>query len=261
MSTQDLSFVNLPTLLGDKTAEIDELFWQKLVELRVAIPAVVVSFDATTQTVTVQPTIQENVLRNGVSVPVNLPQIPMMLLGMMRFGGFNIVAQPAAGDEGMIVFADMCMDDWRQRGAPSISGNPSPSMPGQLETRRHDLSDGIFIPIGWSKPRLLTNFPSAGTLQISPDNSTTVSIQMTSTGITITASGSVSVSSSSEVVVSAPVVKLGDSSASEALAYLSSLESKFNSHTHSGVAAGGSDTLGPNTSFGSGDGTAKTVAD
>jgi hypothetical protein len=187
-SPSPYTFINLARLLALPGPEVDEMFWQRACELRVCVPAVVVSFDSAQQTVTVQPAIQEKLLQNGVPVPTNLPQLPNVVLGVYRIGGFNIAVQPAAGDEGLVMFCDMCIDDWWQRGAPAISGNPSPPMPGQLERRRHDLSDGWFLPMGYSQARLLGSFPAAGTLQIRTDNNA-VAIDLTSDSVTITPDG------------------------------------------------------------------------
>jgi phage baseplate assembly protein gpV len=182
-----LSMINLPTILGDSSAAADEHFWQNARDLRVSVPVIVVSFNATNQTVTVQPAIQENILRNGVVVPVNLPQLPNVVLGMFRSAGFSIVATPQPGDEGWVIFADMCIDSWWQQGVPSITGNPPPAMPNQVERRRHDLSDGMFLPVGWSQPRLLPSYPATG-LQVRSDDGTTV-IDVTEGEVTITPDG------------------------------------------------------------------------
>jgi hypothetical protein len=62
--------LNLGQLLGEKYAWVFEALYQFGRELKVAIPGVVVSFDAVHQTVTVQPALQEDMLQNGVPTPV-----------------------------------------------------------------------------------------------------------------------------------------------------------------------------------------------
>ena len=248
-----VSFVNLPTLLGDHSASFDEHFWQKMCDLRVAVPAIVVSWDEDTQTVTVQPAIQENILRNGVVLPQNLPQLPNVVLWMFRSGGFNITTVPKAGDEGLVVFADMCIDGWWQQGVPSVpvSTTPQqPAMPNQVERRRHDLSDGFFLPGGWSQPRRLDNYPDEGTLQVASDDGTKViSITGSQVKIAVT-SGSVAIS-----VVGGPVNVTCDTLTIDGnLQVNGNLNATGSSvidgvniatHTHSGVTTGGSDTGPP----------------
>jgi len=144
--------------------ELDEMFWQKMCELRVAVPAVVVSFSATTQNVVVQPAVQENILRNGVPTPEDLPQLSNVPLGILRLGGFCITFPVNVGDEGLVVFADMSIDSWWQSGGTANN---------QVERRRHDLTDGLFFPMFQSQPRSLTNY-STSALQVKSDDGTTV---------------------------------------------------------------------------------------
>src|SRR5271154_3255324 len=88
-TTPQPSYVNLPTLLGDPEIAHQESLYQLVHELRVAIPAVVVSFNVETQNVVVQPAVQENVFINLVPTPVNLPQLINVPLGILRLGGFS----------------------------------------------------------------------------------------------------------------------------------------------------------------------------
>jgi hypothetical protein len=149
------SFLNAPTRLAIPGLEMDELLWQHRGDLRVAIPGVVQAFDPNTQTVTVQPAISEMIYKNLVPTPTNLPQLILVPLFMFRMGGFLLTFPVQAGDEGLIIFGDMCIDDWWQRGAPSDTTQP---MPVQIERRRHDLSDGFFFPGFWNQKRLVSNY-------------------------------------------------------------------------------------------------------
>lgn len=157
------SFVNLAQALGVGGAELDEMFWQRACELRVAVPAVVVSFSAAAQTVTVQPAVQENLLQDGVPVPTSLPQLANVVVALPRAGGFALTFPIAPGDECLVVFADMCIDAWWQSGG---TGN------NQLERRRHDLTDGIAIFGIWSQQRLLPGY-SASKVQLRSDDGVT----------------------------------------------------------------------------------------
>lgn len=228
--------------LGSPEAVLDEMFWQRACELRVAIPAIVVNFDTATQTVTVQPAIQENIKQNGIVVPTNLPQLSKVVLGMMRFGGFSIVATPVSGDEGWVVFADMCIDGWWQQG---VSGVPSqttpqqPAMPNQVERRRHDLSDGMFLPMGWSQPRLLASYPAAGTIQIRTDDGNKLISIAAAGGITINAGGDPVSIFCDATTIHGDVVITGSLSV-DGTASIDG--TPFATHVHSGVTTGASDT-------------------
>jgi hypothetical protein len=167
MSAQPLSFVNLVTMLGIEEAAQDEGFWQHACELRVAVPCVVVSFDAVKQTVVVQAAILENIMKNGVPTPTAIPPLQDVLVGGYRGGGWAVTLPLKAGDEGWVIFADMCIDAWWQSGGTANN---------QVERRRHDLSDGMFLPQSWSQPRKLASY-STGALEVrSDDGNTKVSL-------------------------------------------------------------------------------------
>jgi hypothetical protein len=112
--------------------------------VRVAIPGVIESFDSETQTVNVQPAIKETLYdlqgaQTGVALPV-LPDVPLV---MPRAGDYALLLPVRAGDECLVVFADMCIDAWWQSGG----------VQEQVELRRHDLSDAFAILGVWSQPR------------------------------------------------------------------------------------------------------------
>lgn len=157
------NFLNLSTLLGIEQAAWDEMLWQLRCALRVCLPAVVVSFDAVNQLVTVQPAIQEAIKLNLIPTPTSLPQLPQLQVGMFRGGGFAITLPLQAGDEGWVIFNDFCINAWKKSGGTQNN---------QEERRRHDLSDGWFLPAGWSKPRNLSAYSTTG-LQIRSDDGTT----------------------------------------------------------------------------------------
>src|SRR5271155_5094227 len=86
-------------------------------DLWTALPALVVSYDATKLTVSAQPTIQSQVRPpGGTWVTAPLPpclDCPVVFPGG---GGFTLTFPVAAGDEGLLVFASRCIDAWWQSG-------------------------------------------------------------------------------------------------------------------------------------------------
>ena len=117
-------------------------------EIWTASPAIVVDegFDANLLTVSAQPAIQAQVRAPTGQSWINaaLPKCvdcPVIFAG----GGGYVATMPIAlGDEGLLVFADRCIDAWWQNGGPTQP---------QAELRMHDLSDGFFIPGVFSNPR------------------------------------------------------------------------------------------------------------
>ena len=131
----------------------DELFRQLSDSIsnniRVAIPGIIQSFDATTQTVTVQCAIREKIrnidlTESWVSLPILL-DCPIVL---PRAGNFVLTMPITAGDECIVLFSDVCIDAWFTHGG----------VQNQIEKRRHDLSDGICLLGAWSQPNKLVNY-------------------------------------------------------------------------------------------------------
>lgn len=142
-------FIDLPTRLKISSAQWSKQAQQLLCELRVAMPAVVVSFDPVKQTVVVQPAIRENLLVNSTTTPVDIPELQDVPVVMMRAGGVALTMPIQPGDECLVVFADMCIDAWYQSGGTQNV---------QMDKRRHDLSDAIAIFGIWSQPNTLDGY-------------------------------------------------------------------------------------------------------
>ena len=139
--------------IAERTNSEDEMFrlmgdsWSN--NLRVSIPGIVVAFDAVTQTVTVQPSLRENIRdENGNVTSVNLPLLVDVPIVFPRAGNFVLTLPVAVGDECLVIFADFCIDAWYSNAG----------IQNQIEKRRHDLSDGIAIIGLWSQPNKLVNY-------------------------------------------------------------------------------------------------------
>ena len=111
-----------------------------------ALPGIVRAFDRATQTVSVQPAVQDR-LPDGT--PVDFPlltDVPVFFPGT-KSSAITWVVEP--GDECLVIFADRNIDAWFTTGT---------SGPGDIP-RAHSLSDG-FAFVGFrSKPNALQNFP------------------------------------------------------------------------------------------------------
>lgn len=129
-------------------------------QLRVAIPAIVESFDPEKQTVSVQPAITENIrVGEEAAKTARLPILTDIPICFPRAGGYSITLPIKKGDECLLVFADMCIDGWWQSGG----------VQDQMETRRHDLSDAFAIIGTTSQPQKVGDY-SAENLQIRTDS-------------------------------------------------------------------------------------------
>lgn len=211
-----------------------------LMDLRVSMPAIVLSFDPATQTVTAQIAIREIVKttqgpQNENIIPVN--GVPVVLPSA---GGFSLTLPLKPGDEGMLVFCDMCIDLWWSRGAGQnqTSGvNTEPQ--NQLEQRRHHMSDCGFYPGGRSQPRALGSY-STNSAQLRSDDASVIvdiaaaGITLTGPKLTLNATGDIDLNASGNVHINGAQIVAASSGNN------TKVDGKtFLLHTHNGVQTGG----------------------
>jgi hypothetical protein len=160
--------------LSIKTAPINQALHQFECDLRVAIPCIVVAnqngdaFNASLQTVSVQPAIQEVILVNAIRTPTTLPILDDVPILLPRAGGFSLTFPIAIGDECMVVFQDMGIDNWWQ------SGGVKPQPSGKLY--RHDIGDAVAIFGVASNPRALAGYSTTSAQLRSDDGSTVLDL-------------------------------------------------------------------------------------
>lgn len=140
--------------------------------IRVAMPGIIREWDAATQTCRVQLAIREKISFEGQPKEMDIPILVDVPVVMPRAGGYSLVFAPKAGDECLVVFADMCIDAWWQSGG----------VQSQADKRRHDLSDGFAILGCWSQPRL-PFIPDSGCRLQNDDGTAGISIDGTNVDI------------------------------------------------------------------------------
>lgn len=206
-----------------------------LMDLRVSIPAIVLSFNSTEQTVTVQIAVREIVKTSKGPSNVAIQPIYRVPVCFPSGGGYSLTLPLQPGDEGLLVFCDMCIDGWWTRGAstnPTSGLNTDPQ--NQLEQRRHDLTDCGFYPGGRSQPRSLNNY-SGNSAQLRSDDGTVV-VDVQSNAIVLTAPA-ISMNSSGNISISGAHVNINSSGNN------TTIDGKtFRTHQHTGVQSGGSNT-------------------
>jgi len=232
---------SVPQLTPDQlnyaeTSQWKEILSQALPDLRVAIPAIIQSFDPVSQTCTVQIALREVVRTQTGPQNIAIQPINKVPVSLPRAGGLSLTLPLKAGDEGMLIFCDMCIDLWWSRGG----------IQNQFERRRHDLSDAIFIPGPWSQPRVLSNY-STNSAQLRTDDDTVI-LDVAEAGITLTAP-KVSINTTGDVDITAQgnVNIQGQQVVIESMSDDTTIDgSDYLDHKHSGVQSGSSDT-GPVT--------------
>lgn len=151
---------NLATLEGVLRILKNNIF----TTLNVCIPATVISYNTTNNTVEIQPAIQRILTNNEIQDRAIIPNVPVLELGG---NGLSIKIPLTSGDTGIVVFCDRDISLFKQE-----KKNTQPNT-----LRKHDLSDGIFIPMRFGKSG------SNNILIQSEDGAT--KLEITSTGINI----------------------------------------------------------------------------
>lgn len=190
---------------------------QTVNNVRVAMPGIIQSFDATEQTVTVQCAIREKINMDG---NLSWQEIPLLLdvpIIFPRAGNYILTMPIQAGDECLVVFGDSCMDAWWQSGG----------VQNQIDCRRHDLSDGYAIVGLYSQPRRITNY-STNTAQLR-NLSGSAYVELSGNDVNIVGGN---------VTISATSVTIGGSTTIDGRGFMG--------HTHTGVQTGGGSTGGVN---------------
>lgn len=103
-----------------------------MMDVRVSMPASIVSFDAATKTATIAIMMQ---MVNADDTPEDYPLLVDCPCVFTRGGGFHVVHPYAEGDSGLVLFSDRCLDGWFE------SGRAAPPM----DYRIHSMSDAYFI--------------------------------------------------------------------------------------------------------------------
>nr|WP_282560371.1 Gp138 family membrane-puncturing spike protein [Providencia alcalifaciens] len=106
-----------------------------------------------------------HLMKDGSSIA--LPPLVDVPVGFYRGGGFCVTVPLEAGDEGLAIFAERCIDGWY------ASGNQS----APLDTRFHDLSDAFFFPQGSSQPNKISDYSSDSLSMQTDDGSTYIRMQ------------------------------------------------------------------------------------
>lgn len=181
---------------------------QAAVNLHVAMPGIVQSFDPEEQTVSVQCSIRERVCINGDESWEEIPILADVPVVFPRAGGYALTLPVKKGDECLVIFGDSCIDAWWQSGG----------IQNQIDLRRHDLSDSFAVFGPWSQPRVLPNY-STNSAQLRNESGSAY-IEIAGDSINIVAGS----------------VTIGGSTTIDGKVFLA--------HKHTGVQSGGSTTGG-----------------
>lgn len=196
-----------------------------LIDVHVALPGIVESYDNETQTCSVLPAVRRGRIKDDRSrVVENLPVIPNVPVQWFQGGGFFMTMPLAKGDEVTLLFNEA---------DPSVffDTGEAPSSPAELV--RHGLGHPIAIPGGGRKAAALSS-ASATDMVLGKDGDAVVSIEP-SGNIRIGASAtekiaradkvSSAISTASDAAITAAGTAVADSGAAAFLAFKNSMGS------------------------------------
>lgn len=134
-----------------------------LKNLHTSLPGVVQSYDAATQTVSVQPAIKRVFSEKGATPLPVCVDVPVCFPGG---GDFYLTFPVKAGDDCILVFSERCIDYWHVNGGVQLPA----------EYRLHDLSDAFAIVGVNSQPRKLASVQTDGAELRTRDRSTYIKL-------------------------------------------------------------------------------------
>jgi len=178
-----------------------------MMDVRVSMPARIVSFDPATKTASVEIGLKMVNADDSQSEYPPLVDCPCLFT---RGGGFHLVHPYKAGDKGIVLFSDRCFDGWFQ------AGQVAPPM----DFRVHSMSDAYFI--GGADCLDDVSPIVSGAMFIGKDDN--------SAGVTIKASGDIDLNGVN--ISPSGIITLPDGTI-------------LNSHVHGNVQSGNSTTGGP----------------
>lgn len=197
---------------ANSESAVDVQTEQAVKNIHTSLPASVVSFNPATQTVTLSVMVKQLMVGGAT---VNVPPLMDVPVSFPRGGGFAVTFPLKAGDEGIALFSERCIDGWHTSGKATEP----------LDYRYHDLSDAMFVPGICSRPNAIKNFFVGGLSLQTLDGGTFIRI----TDGKILIQGDIE--QTGGIVSSADVVASGIS---------------LKSHVHGGVSTGSSNTSTPN---------------
>ena len=178
-----------------------------MMDVRVSMPARIVSFDPATKTASVEIGLK---MVNADDTQSEYPPLVDCPCLFTRGGGFHLVHPYKAGDKGIVLFSDRCFDGWFQ------AGQVAPPM----DFRVHSMSDAYFI--GGADCLDDVSPIVSGAMFIGKDDN--------SAGVTIKASGDIDLNGVN--ISPSGIITLPDGTI-------------LNSHVHGNVQSGNSNTGEP----------------
>jgi len=122
---------------------------EQMKDVATSIPGHVLAFDPVTQRAQIQIGVRRIDVKGVEFTPPPLIEVPVYFSGSANH---HIECEINAGDEGLILFSQRCIDGWKTTGG--VANNPI--------LRFHDISDAMFLPGFRSSHTAITDFANNG---------------------------------------------------------------------------------------------------
>lgn len=228
-------FSNLTLLLRSTLEGWQSTMWT-------ALPGTYQGAGTKVGTANVQPTVKVQIIdpvKNTWQPAQSLPLCLDCPISWPGGGGAHLTFPIAVGDEGLLVFASRCIDNWWLSG-----GNQS-----QAEYRMHDLSDGFFIPGCFSQPRAPSAPWSTTTVRLATDDGLGyLEMDPVAHSLNLVFPGGIMINGVAATVPGAGVLRFGgtlQATGNVVAGEGGGDQVGLQSHTHGGVAAGAAQTSAP----------------
>lgn len=224
---------NIQSGIGATIPTPEEVFNKALnnqsFDIKVAMPGIIQSWDSAKQTATIKLALREKINIDGNPTWTEIPLLVDVPLVTIKGGGHLICTAINAGDECWVWFSDACIDaSWQSGGVQN-----------QADLRRHDLSDGFFMPSLFSQPKKISNYPSEG-IEIRDESGDTsvkvVSGTVTVKGSTVNVQSTTATIQSTSATITGSNVTIGNSTTIDGKNFLD--------HQHKNVTTGSGTTGG-----------------
>jgi len=157
---------------GDLTPQFEQMLETAistdLIHTWTSLPGIVQEFFPGNQTADIQPAIrQEYTTESGEVKNRNHPLLRGVPVHFSRGGGFSATHPLEPGNSGLIIFNARCIDSWVKSGG----------VQSQAVRRKHDFSDGIFVPGISAIPDALPGFETGGHQIRNDSKSSTITVK------------------------------------------------------------------------------------
>lgn len=172
---------------------VSERIRAALVEVHTATAGRIVSYDAATQTATVQVSLDRQ-FEDDAGGTENVPIPPILDVPVLfpRAGGWALTFPVQPGDPCLVVFGERDMGGWKQNGAQAAPPT----------SRAHDYSDAVAILGLWPSSDPMAPAPSGTALQLRNEAGTT-KIDLSALGILLQTAAAITAQATGNVGVTA----------------------------------------------------------